>query len=297
MKDVAGMLRSFGYAAYAGLFAHTYPARPSSLGWRPGRAPGRRGPGPSFLRGYFATAGKALFVPADPVQRDALLKAFAIDKALYELNYELNNRPDWVRIPLARGAGVPRFRMTFPCFGAFPGARGVNFRLLVGDVPTLGPENRSARGSLGSSRRRIRHAPRAGRREPTSPGRRGSRRSLQLSPRGRRAEAGSRVAISALRRARAIRGHRRDVRVARRVVAGPHARGPRGVRAPHRDVHRRGNVRCRAPPARDLRALGITAIELMPVADFGGSRNWGYDGVACSHLRATMAGLTICARS
>ena len=45
--------------------------------------------------------GSALFVPAEPTQRDALLQLFMLDKALYELNYELNNRPDWVRIPLA----------------------------------------------------------------------------------------------------------------------------------------------------------------------------------------------------
>jgi maltose alpha-D-glucosyltransferase/alpha-amylase len=41
-----------------------------------------------------------LFVPADPAQRDGLLRLFVLDKALYELNYELNNRPEWVRIPL-----------------------------------------------------------------------------------------------------------------------------------------------------------------------------------------------------
>ena len=40
-------------------------------------------------------------MPAEPAQRDALLQLFMLDKALYELNYELNNRPDWVRIPLA----------------------------------------------------------------------------------------------------------------------------------------------------------------------------------------------------
>ncbi len=32
--------------------------------------------------------------------RDALLQAFVLDKAIYELNYELNNRPEWVRIPI-----------------------------------------------------------------------------------------------------------------------------------------------------------------------------------------------------
>ena len=54
----------------------------------------------AFLRGYFETAGDAPFLPADLAQRDALLRLFMLDKALYELNYELNNRPDWVRIPL-----------------------------------------------------------------------------------------------------------------------------------------------------------------------------------------------------
>ena len=100
LKDVAGMLRSFGYAAYAGLFAHTV-SRPSEFErLEPWARTWQTWAGAAFLRGYFATAGKALFVPADPVQRDALLKAFTIDKALYELNYELDNRPDWVRIPL-----------------------------------------------------------------------------------------------------------------------------------------------------------------------------------------------------
>jgi len=46
------------------------------------------------------TAAGALFIPAAASQRDALLQLFVLDKALYELNYELNNRPDWVRIPL-----------------------------------------------------------------------------------------------------------------------------------------------------------------------------------------------------
>jgi maltose alpha-D-glucosyltransferase/alpha-amylase len=100
MKDVAGMLRSFGYAAYAGLFAHT-ATRPSEFErlviWA---RTWQTWAGAAFLRSYFSTAGQALFVPADPVQREALLKAFVVDKALYELNYELNNRPDWVRIPL-----------------------------------------------------------------------------------------------------------------------------------------------------------------------------------------------------
>ena len=53
-----------------------------------------------FLRGYVTAADGAPFLPALDTQRDALLQLFVLDKALYELNYELNNRPDWVRIPL-----------------------------------------------------------------------------------------------------------------------------------------------------------------------------------------------------
>jgi maltose alpha-D-glucosyltransferase/alpha-amylase len=100
LKDVAGMLRSFSYAAYAGLFAHI-ASRPAEFGrleawahlWQTWSSA-------AFLRGYFETAGDASFLPVDRAQRDALLRLFMLDKVLYELNYELNNRPDWVRIPL-----------------------------------------------------------------------------------------------------------------------------------------------------------------------------------------------------
>ena len=40
-------------------------------------------------------------MPPNDAQRDELLQLLVLDKALYELNYELNNRPDWLRIPLA----------------------------------------------------------------------------------------------------------------------------------------------------------------------------------------------------
>jgi maltose alpha-D-glucosyltransferase/alpha-amylase len=41
-----------------------------------------------------------MFLPVESSHRAALLRFFMLEKALYELNYELNNRPDWVRIPL-----------------------------------------------------------------------------------------------------------------------------------------------------------------------------------------------------
>ena len=106
LKDVAGMLRSFSYAAYAALFAQDQK-RPGYFShydawarvWQTWASA-------AFLRGYLGTAGAALFVPTEPSQRDALLHLFMLDKALYELNYELNNRPDWVRIPLLGILGI-----------------------------------------------------------------------------------------------------------------------------------------------------------------------------------------------
>jgi maltose alpha-D-glucosyltransferase/alpha-amylase len=101
MKDVAGMLRSFSYAAYAGLFANMASRQGELERKEPWARAWHTWTSAAFLRGYVGTAGDAFFIPRDPVQRDALLQLFILEKALYELDYELNNRPDWVRIPLA----------------------------------------------------------------------------------------------------------------------------------------------------------------------------------------------------
>jgi maltose alpha-D-glucosyltransferase/alpha-amylase len=99
-KDVAGMVRSFGYAAYAGLFAATASRRSDWDRMETWARIWQTWTTSAFLREYFSATAGALFVPAVASQRDALLEVFVLDKALYELNYELNNRPDWVRIPL-----------------------------------------------------------------------------------------------------------------------------------------------------------------------------------------------------
>jgi maltose alpha-D-glucosyltransferase/alpha-amylase len=52
------------------------------------------------LKSYLATAGLASFVPQSPEDLDSQLTTMLLEKALYELRYELNMRPDWVRIPL-----------------------------------------------------------------------------------------------------------------------------------------------------------------------------------------------------
>jgi maltose alpha-D-glucosyltransferase/alpha-amylase len=99
LEDVAGMVRSFSYAAYAALFAFTVQA--------PGHLSGLEGwaetwqtwVSHAFLTAYRTTIGSSTIVPDDPCFTP-LLDAFVLDKALSELDYELNNRPDWVSIPL-----------------------------------------------------------------------------------------------------------------------------------------------------------------------------------------------------
>ena len=100
LKDVAGMLRSFDYAAHAGLFAFAR-GRPDAVArMEPGAEWWRQWTSAAFLQAYRTTAGRAAFLPARTVEFAALLDLFILDKAFYELAYELNNRPDWVRIPL-----------------------------------------------------------------------------------------------------------------------------------------------------------------------------------------------------
>jgi len=100
LKDVSGMLRSYSYAAYAALFARSDHDRNTFTRLEPWARAWIYWTSAAFLRAYTSVAGSAPFIPADPVQRAALLDLFLIEKALYELRYELNTRPEWVRIPL-----------------------------------------------------------------------------------------------------------------------------------------------------------------------------------------------------
>jgi maltokinase len=90
LRDVAGMLRSFAYVAAAGdiLGTRTMPEDWESRA----RA--------AFLEGYFREVDPALLPPGQE-STDKLLSVFELEKAVYELNYEINNRPDWVGIPVA----------------------------------------------------------------------------------------------------------------------------------------------------------------------------------------------------
>jgi predicted trehalose synthase len=54
----------------------------------------------AFLRAYLAESGNVVHLPQTAGEIQVLLDAHLIEKALYEIAYEMNNRPDWVRIPL-----------------------------------------------------------------------------------------------------------------------------------------------------------------------------------------------------
>jgi len=105
LKDVAGMLRSFAYAAQSGLAAALVgatdePALAERLApWADRWESGVRG---AFLAGYLTQTWErgAAFLPRNRDHLEALLRVFEMDKAIYELQYEMNNRPAWVRIPL-----------------------------------------------------------------------------------------------------------------------------------------------------------------------------------------------------
>jgi maltose alpha-D-glucosyltransferase/alpha-amylase len=101
MKDVAGMLRSFSYAAYTALDQSTARRPQDRDVFEPWARMWEAAVSAEFLASYRETTRGSAIVPADEAAFDALLDVYLLDKALYELVYELNNRPDWVGIPLS----------------------------------------------------------------------------------------------------------------------------------------------------------------------------------------------------
>ena len=100
LKDVAGMLRSFNYAAVSALFERGEPGSETWDRLEPWAACWETLARERFLSGYLTRAHEGRFLPADRNALVALLSAFEIEKALYELAYEESHRPEWVRIPM-----------------------------------------------------------------------------------------------------------------------------------------------------------------------------------------------------
>jgi trehalose synthase-fused probable maltokinase len=97
LRDVAGMLRSFHYGAYCDLMSCEDEGRRQAMERRAG--PWAEHMSNAFLKGWCETVDGAPFVPAGEDEFTRLLNAFLIEKAIYEVCYELNNRPAWVAIP------------------------------------------------------------------------------------------------------------------------------------------------------------------------------------------------------
>lgn len=103
LQDVAGMLRSFHYAPYAVLMGQAPQVRYSPHEFaqlEPWAAQWHAWVSGSFLSSYLQAMQGAGLLPSQVSELQALLDLYILDKALYELMYELNNRPTWVRIPL-----------------------------------------------------------------------------------------------------------------------------------------------------------------------------------------------------
>jgi maltose alpha-D-glucosyltransferase/alpha-amylase len=107
LKDVAGMLRSFSYAAFSALMKYS-SRRPEDFDrLEPWARLWEHSVSSAFLRTYCEVARAGSVLPSDPFLFQQLLEVYVIDKAFYELTYELNNRPGWVLIPLLGILGLP----------------------------------------------------------------------------------------------------------------------------------------------------------------------------------------------
>jgi maltose alpha-D-glucosyltransferase / alpha-amylase len=103
LRDVAGMLRSFNYAAYSAFFSQRDSGliRQEDLAFLESSAQfWRLWVSAAFLRGYLGEASKGNFIPRTKKEVQALLDIYLLEKAVYELGYELNNRPEWIMIPI-----------------------------------------------------------------------------------------------------------------------------------------------------------------------------------------------------
>src|SRR5215218_4953061 len=92
LRDVAGMLRSFAYASSVVVMDGAGPV-PAAEWERRARH--------EFLAGYLPAAEAARILPPGQDSFEKLLALFELEKAVYELRYELDHRPDWVGVPVA----------------------------------------------------------------------------------------------------------------------------------------------------------------------------------------------------
>lgn len=100
LRDVAGMIRSFHYAAYGGIFLNERIHKEDRDKLIPFAEQWYHYMSGFFMQAYLETVAGSSFLPENKQDLDIMLQTYLLEKAIYELNYELNNRPDWVIIPL-----------------------------------------------------------------------------------------------------------------------------------------------------------------------------------------------------
>ncbi len=103
LSDVAGMILSFHYAAYAALLQQTEHGSMQEGQMKTAAAWGRywsAWTSAAFLKAYLESSRTAPYLPSNDADLRILLEAALLRSAVYEVGYELNNRPDWVNIPL-----------------------------------------------------------------------------------------------------------------------------------------------------------------------------------------------------
>jgi malto-oligosyltrehalose trehalohydrolase/4-alpha-glucanotransferase len=280
LRDVAGMCRSLAYATAAAASRRSPPDLPRA---EPGAVERRLAAweaeaSEAFRDSYFEAARGSSFCPENRADADRVVRFFMLEKALYEIAYELANRPDWVVIPL-RGvlalldkevpAGTRTHHMPF---GAELQADGsVRFRLWA-------PPHRQVHIELDGARVAMRPVGEGWHELVTNRARAGTRYRFVLPD-------GLGVPDPA------SRYQPEDVHGPSEVV-DPAAYAWRDVAWSGRpwqeavvyELHvgaftPEGTFRAAIGRLDHLVALGVTAMEIMPIGDFPGRRNWGYDGV------------------
>jgi malto-oligosyltrehalose trehalohydrolase len=274
LRDVAGMLRSFAYAAAAASKNKPEAVRHRLAVWevQASRA---------YLDTYFDAAAGGGCCPADRASAEQVVRFFMLEKALYEVVYELAHRPDWVAIPLrgvlallnAEAASDAVRRVHGMPFGAEIQRDGkLRFRLWA-------PPHPQVRLVLdGGAPLPMNLAGEGWHELITDQARAGTRYQFVLPD-------GLHVPDPASRfQPDDVHGPSEVVDPAAYVWRDGDWKGRRWDEAVLYELHvgaftPEGTFRAVISKLDHLISLGVTAIEIMPVADFPGRRNWGYDGV------------------
>jgi trehalose synthase-fused probable maltokinase len=272
LRDVAGMLRSIAYAAATPIRALADPLPASRLAaWEATASQ-------AFLEAYWAGAEGVPGVPAARGEAGRLLRFFMLEKALYEVAYELANRPDWLAIPL-RGVlalldeAQPVERAHAMPFGTVIEADGrVRFRLWA-------PSHATVQLGIDGAAPQPMEALEGGWHALVSDRARAGSRYRFLLPDGLT------VPDPASRhQPESVHGPSEVIDPAAHAWTDAGWSGRPWEEAIVYELHigaftPEGSFRAAIEKLDHLVELGVTAIEIMPVAEFPGGRNWGYDGV------------------